>query len=148
MKTNKAYIKWFLISLCGTLLLLYSVRNLTLEKQHQKLGEQAVKLMYQFTETQQLALNMVDLKAITTEPVFNQLTIDNENRSLLTYVKFKGETTSVNIIKSGPDYVLYSLKNDNIAEDRRFIFMFDCNKSGKISYVREAEINDFVTYLD
>lgn len=148
MKTNKAYIKWFLISLCGTLLLLYSVRNLTLEKQHQKLGEQAVKLMYQFTETQQLALNMVDLKAITTEPVFNQLTIDNENRSLLTYVKFNGETTSVNIIKSGPDYVLYSLKNDNIAEDRRFIFMFDCNKSGKISYVREAEVNDFVTYLD
>lgn len=63
-------------------------------------------------------------------------------------MKFKGITTSVDIKKATSTYVIYSLVNDNVDETRRFIFMFDCNRSGKISYVREAEIYDFSTFSD
>ena len=136
-----------LVTICIlALLVTFSAANIN--KQRQKAGEQAVKLMYQFVDLQQLQLNMIDLKSITTKPVFNQLTIDNENRSMYTYMKFKGTKTSVKITKATSTYVLYSIENDNIDSDRKFIFMFDCDKTGKISYVREAEINDFVSYYN
>lgn len=136
-----------LVTIC-ILALLATVSAANINKQRQKAGEQAVKLMYQFVDLQQLQLNMIDLKAITTKPVFNQLTIDNEDRSMYTYMKFKGTKTSVKITKATSTYVLYSIENDNIDSDRKFIFMFDCDKTGKISYVREAEINDFVSYYN
>ena len=51
-----------------------------------ELGERAVKLMYDFGTVEQLDYQMNDLKAITTDAVFNQLTIDNEERTLNTYL--------------------------------------------------------------
>lgn len=135
------------VTVCA-LALLITVSATNMNKQKARIGEQAVKLMYQFIDLQQLQLNMIDLKSITTKPVFNQLTIDNEDRTLYTYMKFKGTTTSVDIKKATSTYVIYSIVNDNVDETRRFIFMFDCNHSGKISYVREAEIYDFSTFSD
>lgn len=135
------------VTVCA-LALLITVSTANMNKQKAQIGEQAVKLMYQFVDLQQLQLNMIDLKSITTEPVFNQLTIDNEDRTLYTYMKFKGITTSVNIKKATSTYIIYSIVNDNVDETRRFVFMFDCNRSGKISYVREAEIHDFSTFSD
>lgn len=148
MHEIKKSIGLVLITLCVALATLFVVKELTLQKQKRELGEQAVRLMYQFVEVEQLQFNMIDLQSITTEAVFNQLTIDSEDRALYTYVKFLGLTTSVEIIKSTSSYVLYSINNDNIDSERRFIFMFDCDSSGKISYVREAEIYDFVTFSD
>lgn len=147
-KETLTSIKWVFITLVTVLTILFISETLTMQNQRKDLGIKAVKCMYEFTEVEQLQFNMFDLQKITTEPVFNQLTIDNENRALYTYVKFKCETTSVNIIKATSSYVLYSLKNNNVDSERKFIFMFDCDKTGKISYVREAEINDFVTYAD
>lgn len=141
-------VRWILLTLVVSFCVLVTVRSLALESQKKELGIQAVELMYQFTEVQQIQLNMIKLKAITTEAVFNQLTVDNEDRALYTYVQFAGDATSVNIIKATSSYVLYSVNNVNIDEQRRFIFMFECDGSGKISYVREAEINDFVTFAD
>ena len=131
-----------------TFCFLYAYKLVTTDKMKMKLGITAVQDMYQFMDTAQLKVNMIDLQAITTEPVYNQLTIDNENRTLYTYVKFRGDPTSVNIIKSTADYVIYSIDNDSIDEDRRFVFMFDCDSSGKISHVREAELYDFTSYYD
>lgn len=148
MKEIKSSLKWVVLTFVISLAALYIIQSATIQQQRRELGEQAVRLMYQFTEIEQLQFNMIDLKEITTDPVFNQLTIDNEDRTLYTYVKFLGNPTSVNIIKSTSTYVLYSISNTNIDEERRFIFMFDCDNSGKISYVREAEIYDFNTYAD
>lgn len=141
-------LKWiFLVAVC-MLAILVTISSANINKQRQKIGEQAVKLMYQFVDLQQLQLNMIDLKSITTEPVFNQLTIDNEDRSMYTYMKFQGDKTSVKIKKATSTYIVYSISNENIDADRKFIFMFGCNSSGKISYVREAEISDFVSYYN
>lgn len=141
-------LKWVAITVVSLFTVIVLSKSLTLDKQKKELGISAVKYMYEFTELQQLQLNMVDLKSITTKPVFNQLTIDNEDRSLYTYVKFKGETTSVDVKKATSNYVIYSIVNDNVNSERRFIFMFDTDTSGKISWVREAELYDFVTYSD
>ena len=96
------------VTVCA-LALLITVSTANMNKQKAQIGEQAVKLMYQFVDLQQLQLNMIDLKSITTEPVFNQLTIDNEDRTLYTYMKFKGITTSVNIKKATSTYIIYSI---------------------------------------
>lgn len=148
VKETLTSVKWVAVALLITLAILFLSETFTMQKQKKELGIKAVKCMYEFTEVGQLQFNMFDLQKITTEPVFNQLTIDNENRALFTYVKFKCDRTSVNVIKATSSYVLYSLKNDNVDSERKFIFMFDCDKTGKISYVREAEINDFITYAD
>ena len=111
-----------------------------------QLGENAILAMYDYNNVEQLDAQMTVLRAMTTEEVFNQLSIDNKVRTLRVYYKFKQDSVHVNIIKSTDSYVLYSLINENIDEDRIFIFMFDtCN--GKISYAREEECIDFVTTL-
>ena len=112
------------------------------------LGEEAVKLLYDFGTVEQLDYQMNDLKKITTGAVFNQLTIDNEERTLNTYLKFKNKAVTVKVVKSTSDYVLYRLETENISEDRLFAFFFDVDDSGKISYVREVEAIDFVDTID
>lgn len=109
-----------------------------------ELGERAVKLMYDFGTVEQLDYQMNDLKAITTDAVFNQLTIDNEERTLNTYLKFKNETVTVDIVRSTNNYVMYHLITTNISAERLFVFFFEVDDSGKICYVREVEAIDFV----
>lgn len=112
------------------------------------IGEQAVKLLYDYGTIEQLDYQMVGLKEITTEPVFNQLTIDNEARTLNTYLKFKKNAVTVNVFKSTESYIMYSLVTKEISPDRKFIFMFELNENGKISWVREVEAIDFVTTFE
>ena len=88
--------------------------------------------------------NMLKIRNLTTQSVYNQLTVDNEERTLNTYLKFKGDATSVNVVKATSSYILYTLTNKNIDKDRVFIFMYDCNSKGKLSNVRESECLDFL----
>lgn len=108
------------------------------------LGERAVMLLYDFGTVEQLNKQMTELKAITTDDVFNQLSIDNSGRTLNTYLKFKNKPVTVNIIKSTSTYVLYSLETESISPERLFLFLFSV-RGGKIDGVREMEGIDFVT---
>ena len=56
-----------------------------------QLGENAVLAMYDYNNVEQLDAQMTVLKAMTTEEVFNQLSIDNKVRTLRVYYKFKQE---------------------------------------------------------
>lgn len=111
---------------------------------NEQTGVRAVKLLYQFSTVEALNGNMGSLKKITTEAVYNQLTVDNEDRTLNTYLKFKGSSCKVEVIRYTDSYVLYSLDTENVGEDRVFVFLYKCNKSGKIAWVRECECLDFV----
>ena len=113
------------------------------EKEYQALGESAVMALYDFGSVYDLDRNMYDLKQITTDAVFSQLTIDNEQRSLNTYLKFKDSSVSVRILRSGSDYVMYSLDTESIDADRVFVFFFTVD-NGKINSVREMECYDFI----
>lgn len=115
-----------------------------LNHEREALGLQAVKLLYDFGTVAQLDDQMSELKLITTTPIYNDLTIDNEERTLNTYLKFKNKSVTVNVIKSTSAYVLYSLKTEELSEDRVFMFLFETNKVGKISWVREMEVIDFL----
>lgn len=123
---------------------LSNYRDNSVDEKKRLLGEKAVLLLYDFGTPEQLNYQMRGLKAITTEPVFNQLTIDNEDRTLNTYLKFKNEAVTVNVIRSSSDYVMYSLSTPNISEERVFVFFFEVNDGGIIEYVREAEVIDFI----
>lgn len=111
----------------------------------ENVGVQAVRYLYQFDNLTQLNANSSKLKNITTDDVYEQLTIDNTDRCLNTYLKFKGVKTGVNIIKATDTYVLYSLDNENISSNRIFMFTYSVNNKGKIEYVREMECIDFIT---
>ena len=126
----------FCIGLC--------LHSMLKQKRDRLLGEQAVYTLYQFSDANELNNNMASLESITTKAVFSQLTIDNSERTLNTYLKFKNTTTSVSIIRSTSQYVLYHVNNESIDPDRVFVFFFNVNSKGRISYVREMEGIDFI----
>ena len=119
-------------------------RQLTDEK-IAEIGEEAVKFLYDYGTVEQLDFQMSGLKQITTPEVFNQLTIDNEERTLNTYLKFKQDPVTVEVVKSTNKYVMYRLHTANISEERLFVFFFNVNKDGLIYEVREVEAIDFIS---
>lgn len=106
------------------------------------IGVKAVKLLYQFYDLEELDRNMAELKKITSDAVYDELTIDNEERLLNTYLKIKGNTCLVHVVDYTSDYVVYTLETATIDKNRKFIFMFS-TKGGKITKVKEAECIDF-----
>lgn len=148
----KKLIKFIIKILLPILVLSFIVSSFTFtlinnsSKNQKDIGVKAVTYLYQFNQVEDLDNNMEKLKTITTDEVFNQLTVDNEERTLNTYLKFKGKSTDVEIIKSTETYVLYSLDTEYVDSNRVFIFMFDVNNEGKLSYVRECECLDFLDY--
>lgn len=134
------------VSATAVFLFLLMYRNTILEKQAAELGETAVKLLYDFGTAEQLDYQMIGLKEITTDAVFDQLTIDNEERTLNTYLKFKNKPVTVKVIKSTSNYVMYSLNTEYISDDRIFVFFFELDTiKNKIKSVREVEAIDFIS---
>ena len=116
----------------------------SIEAKRTQTAIEVVQDLYQFSKVEDLDKNMLKIRNLTTQSVYNQLTVDNEERTLNTYLKFKGDATSVNVVKATSSYILYTLTNKNIDKDRVFIFMYDCNSKGKLSNVRESECLDFL----
>ena len=112
-----------------------------IEAKRTQTAVEVVQDLYQFSKVEDLDKNMLKIRNLTTQSVYNQLTVDNEERTLNTYLKFKGDATSVNVVKATSSY---TLTNKNIDKDRVFIFMYDCNSKGKLSNVRESECLDFL----
>lgn len=135
----------YFVLIMGTLILLLTGVSFTLYSKSlgTPVGEKAVKYMYDFDSTKELSDNMDKLSAITTKSVFSKLTIDNIDRSLSTYLKFKNLPCEVVILRSTNTYILYTLKTDALSSGRKFIFMYQVNALNKISEVREAEVVDF-----
>lgn len=103
-------------------------------------GLRALYAMYDFDTLEQLDRQMATLAECTTEEVYTQLTIDCENKTLETYLKFKNEATSVIVLECTDDYIKYSLKNKFVSEDRQFIFMYKVNSDDKIYDAWEGEV--------
>lgn len=144
---KKAWIRILVVAVIAASVLIgliaYS-RHLT-DKKIAELGENAVKLLYDYGTVEQLDFQMSGLKEITTEEVFNQLTIDNEERTLNTYLKFKQDAVTVNVIRSTDKYVMYHLQTNNVSANRIFVFFFTVNDKGLIDWVQEVEAVDFIT---
>ncbi len=109
-----------------------------------ELGEELVMAMYNFETPYQLDSQMLIIQTLTTADVFNDLTIDNEQRTITTYLKFKDCGVKAEIISSGEDYVYYKLDAEVIEENRTFIMFFRVNEDGLIDWVKEAECIEFI----
>lgn len=130
------------VSIISCLAITLNIKRIEVKKTNTAI--EIVQDLYQFSKVEDLDKNMLKIKDLTTKSVYNQLTVDNEERTLNTYLKFKGDATSVNVVKATSSYILYTLTNKNIDKDRVFIFMYECNEKGKISSVRESECLDFL----
>lgn len=122
-----------------------SIKDYTGDKVNKtELGEELITAMYNFESPYQLDAQMLIVQELTTEDVYNDLTIDNEERTITTYLKFKDSGVSVEIISSGEDYVYYRLISDAIESNRTFIMFFSVNEEGLINWVKEAECVEFI----
>ena len=75
--------KWVMAMVAfGVALLWFS--NYSSIRRSSEIGVQAVKLLYQFYDLEELDSNMTELKKITSGAVYDELTIDNEERLLNT----------------------------------------------------------------
>lgn len=147
--TNKKYgLKQYVIAGSITVVLGAGIVLGGIRLQKADTGVKVVKLMYDFETAYELNDQMVDLKKLTTKDVYNSLTIDNADRTLNTYLKFKNKPVEVEIIKSTNSYVLYRLNTEVITTNRKFMFVFDTDWLGRINYVREMEVIDFYPNLD
>ena len=111
------------------------------------LGVELVKAMYDFENPYELDKNMLVVQKLVTEDVFSDLTIDNEQRTLSTYFKFKDASVHVNVLKSTDSYVLYSLDSEAISADRKFILIFSVNEEGVINEVKEVECYEYLNSI-
>ena len=111
------------------------------------LGVELVKAMYDFENPYELDKNMLVVQKLVTEDVFSDLTIDNEQRTLSTYFKFKDASVQVNVLKSTDSYVLYSLDSEAISADRKFILIFSVNEEGVINEVKEMECYEYLNSI-
>lgn len=110
----------------------------------EKVGKEVVKLLYDFASMEQLEGQQLQLKSKVTEDVFNQLTVDNEERRLNTYLKFSGEVSTVEFLIVTDRYLVYRLDCVALESSRVFLFAYNVNSLGKIDRVYEAELIGFV----
>lgn len=128
----------------------YVVKERTSDKD--SLGVEAVKFLYQFDDVYELSQNNEKLKQICDDDAYDRISGTKAEKSLNVYLKFKGKKTKVNVIRdfsnSRGGYVLYSLDNLYISSDRVFAFIYDVNKDGLLTNVREGEFYDFPDSTD
>lgn len=131
------------LAFCIILTVSFVIVSFQKESKQVELGLRAVKYMYNFQTLAELDDNMDLLKGITTDEVYSQLTVDNTDRALNVYLKFKNKPVLVIPEEATSKYVIYKLQTESLSSDRKFAFFFEVD-NGKISKVRESEIIDFV----
>lgn len=139
--------KKILILVAGVVVILLSSISLTYLNIKKKLDEgslglEAVNYLYSFNSISELDDNMDKLREITSEEMYNFLTLDRTDRALSIYLKFKKKPTKAIIEFMSEGVVVYSLLNEEISPSRKFVFVYKI-ENGKITEVREGEFIDF-----
>lgn len=114
------------------------------KKEAKETGIKAVKLMYTFNTYEDVySKQMEELQKICNQDVYKELNVNNIDRALNSYLRFKGNPSEVNIKEATNSYVRYSLNTLSISEEREFILFYHVNVWGKIDKVSESEIEGF-----
>ncbi len=114
------------------------------DHKHADFGVSVVRNLYTYKDELQCAQQDGFLQQICSEDVYAQLTL-KKNGTLHTFVMAAREPTTVNIIKSTDDYVIYSLSADQIDEDCRYVLFFEV-ENNKVVEARECELYDFISF--
>jgi hypothetical protein len=102
-------------------------------------GKQCVYYMYRYNSVDELTANMRGLSKIVSTSIYDQITVDDPNRSLYTYFKFKLDPVDVIIMDSRPGYIEYAISNINIDSTRRFALLYRIRMDKIVSF-REIEL--------
>ena len=107
-------------------------------------GIKVVELMYTFDTYEDVySKQMKELQKICNQDVYKDLNVNNIDRALNSYLRFKGNASEVKIIEATNSYVKYSLNTLSISSERQFILFYHVNMWGKIDKVSECEIESF-----
>lgn len=146
MNSFRKYIIYFASMLVTAVIVIFVQRQYTqnLQKTKINLGEQLVRALYDYETIYELDAQMSIVQSLCTEAVYNDLTIDNEERTLTTYLKFKQDSVHVNIEQSYDGYVLYTLNTESVDNSRLFCLYYRVGDTGKIDWVKEVECIEFL----
>lgn len=103
--------------------------------------------MFQFNNYTDLnTLNMPKIKKLTTESVYNSIKLQgNLDRGIGAYLQFRDKPCSVKIITVTDNYIIYSLDNQFVSDQNKYITFYKTNFFGKISDIKECQIRDAFT---
>lgn len=104
------------------------------------LGEEIVRLMYEFDEPIDLYKQYEILKNIVSEEVYSNISLNNVTRFSSAYYKFKGEQSNVNILDSKDGFVMYSIDCESIDPSRVFLLYYEYDNN-TITSMREYELD-------
>lgn len=113
-------------------------------KDYSEYGIEVVQDLYTYKDNASRVQQDQMLKHFCSDEVYAQLTL-HQNGTLYTFIDTAKELTSVNIIKAENDYVIYSLNNEQIGPDRRYVLFFSV-KNRKVVEARECELFDFINF--
>lgn len=144
----RKWYRYFVIFMSlGVLVLLLAVKKFAPKRDEgvnpalaSTVASRAVQLMFSYDTPQELNENMTELKSLCTDEVFKNLSIDNEERSLRTYLQFVDNKCAVQITAKTDDYIIYCLVSDYVKADREFIMLYQVDENGLICYAKEAEL--------
>lgn len=128
---------------CGIAILLIvlvvaNLRRVAIAKSVE-LGIICVNLMYDFETPDDILVNQVALQSLLTEDEFTRLCIDEPNRTINAYYKFKFSPSKVNIVNCSIGYIEYTLENEYIDSDIHWVFLYDVN-GNRLENIREYKV--------
>lgn len=103
--------------------------------------------MFQFNNYSDLNnLNMPKLEKLTTKPVYDKIKLEsNLDRAISTYLQFRDKPCNVTIVTVTNNYIVYTLENEFVSDQNKYITFYKTNFFGKISEIKECQIRDAFT---
>lgn len=98
-----------------------------------------VHAMYSFDSPRELAQKQLTVRDMLSEGEWERLQLDNENRAINAYYKFKYSASQVHVAKSFGGGALYWLENENISASDRWLLLTEDNGE-VITRVREYKL--------
>ena len=105
------------------------------------IGVYTVRLMYEFDSPKEMVMNQSLLQDVLHPDEFERLKLDEPNRAVNAYYKFKFSSSHVVVEDSQDGFVLYRLVNDSIAPNIRWVFMYSVDDNGKLYDIHEYEFH-------
>lgn len=102
-------------------------------------GEDVLRLMYEFDSFEELPGNYSRLRNICTPEVWDEISIEGDSRVISSYYKFQTSSSKVEIIERHEGMIVYRLINDYILPTRRFVFYYETS-GGILISIREYEL--------
>lgn len=105
-------------------------------------AKELIRLMYDFNKVEEIDTRYGDIKKLTSESVYKQLT--SMDRTLRAYLRMEGNGAEVHIIRESDEYIIFEIETPSLTQGRKFMLLYEAGITGKIVEAKEVEIVDFI----